>query len=193
MCRLGSTVARLKLKEIDGGLHKRWSMWLNSMQREEPYLALTCIGPAVKAAFPARGRYTGAAWLSSARVVRCWVKSRNERNPYVLLPPEREFGALRTDCLAQTSRKVGMTSSQYGPYGQGCTRTTMPGKKGSKTARWSKSPKTGPSSDCRLQLADMKLESLVMAHQLRRREYVPRPCTHRPSHHESRLYPKSPC
>ena len=25
--------------------------------------------------------YTGAAWLSSARVVRCWVKSRNERNP----------------------------------------------------------------------------------------------------------------
>jgi hypothetical protein len=30
--------------------------------------------------------YTGAAWLSSARVVRCWVKSRNERNPYDLLP-----------------------------------------------------------------------------------------------------------
>ena len=25
---------------------------------------------------------TGAAWLSSARVVRYWVKSRNERNPY---------------------------------------------------------------------------------------------------------------
>jgi hypothetical protein len=24
----------------------------------------------------------GAAWLSSARAVRCWVKSRNERNPY---------------------------------------------------------------------------------------------------------------
>ena len=29
--------------------------------------------------------YTGGAWLSSARVVRCWVKSRNERNPYLLL------------------------------------------------------------------------------------------------------------
>ena len=28
---------------------------------------------------------TGAAWLSSARVVRCWVKSRNERNPRPLL------------------------------------------------------------------------------------------------------------
>ena len=42
MHRLGSTVARLKLKGIDGGPHKRWSMWLNSMQREEPYLGLTC-------------------------------------------------------------------------------------------------------------------------------------------------------
>jgi hypothetical protein len=84
-----------------------------------------------------------------------------------------------------------MTSSQDGPYGQGCTRTTMPDTKGSKTARWSKSQKIGPSSDCSLQLDYMKPESLVMAHQLRRREYVPRPCTHRPSHHESRSYPKS--
>ncbi len=33
---------KLKLKEIDGGPHKRRSMWLNSMQREEPYLDLTC-------------------------------------------------------------------------------------------------------------------------------------------------------
>jgi hypothetical protein len=33
------------------------------------------------------GCRTGAAWLSSARVVRCWVKSRNERNPYLLLLP----------------------------------------------------------------------------------------------------------
>ncbi len=39
--RLGSTAARLKLKGIDGGPHKRWSMWFNSMQREEPYQPLT--------------------------------------------------------------------------------------------------------------------------------------------------------
>jgi hypothetical protein len=31
---------------------------------------------------------TGAAWLSSARVVRCWVKSRNERNPCPMLPAD---------------------------------------------------------------------------------------------------------
>ena len=28
----------------------------------------------------------GAAWPSSVRAVRCWVKSRNERNPCPLLP-----------------------------------------------------------------------------------------------------------
>ena len=84
-----------------------------------------------------------------------------------------------------------MTSSQYGLYALGCTRATMGGTEGSKTARWSKSLKTGLSSDCSLQLDYMKPDSLVMAHQLRRREYVPGPCTHRPSHHESRLHPKS--
>src|SRR6187200_3256265 len=31
---------------------------------------------------------TGGAWLSSARVVRCWVKSRNERNPRFQLPAD---------------------------------------------------------------------------------------------------------
>ena len=39
--RLGSTVARPKLKGIDGGLHKRWSMWFNSIQRAKPYQPLT--------------------------------------------------------------------------------------------------------------------------------------------------------
>src|SRR5512140_2792330 len=85
--RLGSTVARLKLKGIDGGPHKRWSMWFNSMQREEPYLGLKSRRQAMKVVLPARGCCLGAAWLSSARVVRCWVKSRNERNPCPQLPP----------------------------------------------------------------------------------------------------------
>ena len=78
--------ARVKLKGIDGGPHKRWSMWFNSMIREEPYLGLTCRGKASRSARPAMGPCAGAAWLSSARAVRCWVKSRNERNPYRQLP-----------------------------------------------------------------------------------------------------------
>ena len=85
-----------------------------------------------------------------------------------------------------------MTSSQHGPYVQGYTRATMAGTKGSQPARGSESQKAGLSSDCRLQLACMKSESLVTADQLRCGEYVPGPCTHRPSRHESQWYPKSP-
>src|SRR6202000_2840547 len=82
---LGSTAARLKLKGIDGGPHKRRSMWINSMQREEPYLGLTCTGRRYRYRSPC-GLCAGGACLSSARVVRCWVKSRNERNPCLMLP-----------------------------------------------------------------------------------------------------------
>ena len=39
--RLGSTAARLKLKGIDGGPHKRWSMWINTSLTVEPYPGLT--------------------------------------------------------------------------------------------------------------------------------------------------------
>ena len=62
-------------------------------------------------------------------------------------------------------RKVGMTSSHHGPYGQGYTRTTMVGTEGCKTARWSQSQKPYPSPDCSLQLDCMKSESLVIADQ----------------------------
>src|SRR4030043_1899736 len=82
-------LARVKLKGIDGGPHKRWSMWFNSMIREEPYQGLAGAGQSGRTGFPARDLHTGAAWLSSARVVRCWVKSRNERNPPCLLPTGR--------------------------------------------------------------------------------------------------------
>ncbi len=54
-------------------------------------------------------------------------------------------------------RKVGMTSSPHGPYAQGCKRATMVGTEGCKTARWSESQKTGPSSDWGLQLAPMNV------------------------------------
>jgi hypothetical protein len=58
-----------------------------------------------------------------------------------------------------------MTSNHHALYILGYTRATMAGTTGSESASWSKSQKTGPSSDCRLQLACMKLESLVIAGQ----------------------------
>jgi hypothetical protein len=74
-----------------------------------------------------------------------------------------------------------MTSSPYGPYAWGYTRVTMAATTRSHFARRSKSLKSRPSSDRGLQIDRVKPESLVTADQLRRREYVPGPCTHRPS------------
>ena len=79
-----------------------------------------------------------------------------------------------------------MTSNQHGPYVRGYTRVTMAGTEGSDAARRSESPKAGLSSDRSLQPDSVKLDSLVIAHQPWRGEYVPGPCTHRPSSHESR-------
>ena len=45
---------------------------------------------------------TGGAWLSSARVVKCRVKSRNERNPCLLLL----FTVLKRDCRSTAEEGV---------------------------------------------------------------------------------------
>ena len=58
--RLGSTAARLKLKGIDGGPHKRRSVRFNSTQRAEPYQGLTC---------GCRPPETGAALEGAAQVL----------------------------------------------------------------------------------------------------------------------------
>ena len=78
-----------------------------------------------------------------------------------------------------------MTSNRHAPYGLGYKRAAMAGTKSCKPARGSESQKAGLSSDCSLQLDYMKLELLVIANQPCRGEYVPGPCTHRPSNHES--------
>ena len=87
-------------------------------------------------------------------------------------------------------RKVGMTSSHHAPYVQGYTRATLAHTKGSNTARWSESHKVRLGSDWRLKLASMKVELLVIADQQCCGEYVPGPCTHRPSSHGSWGYLK---
>ena len=58
-----------------------------------------------------------------------------------------------------------MTSSHHAPYDLGYTRATMGSTTRSEPARVSGSLKAVLSSDCRLQLACTKLESLVIADQ----------------------------
>ena len=83
-----------------------------------------------------------------------------------------------------------MTSSPHGPYVWGYTRATMVDTEGSQHASGSQSQKIYRSPDWSLQLDFVKSESLVIADQLCRGEYVPGPCTHRPSHHGSELLQK---
>ena len=62
-------------------------------------------------------------------------------------------------------RKVGTTSNHHARYVLGYTRATMACTAGCEAVRRSQSLKAGLSSDCRLQLAYMKPESLVIANQ----------------------------
>ncbi len=128
-------------------------------------------------------------WLSSARAVRCSVKSGNERNPCRQLPSSKVGDSGGT---ARVKREEGADDVKsvwllhLGP------QTCYNGRyKWASRPRAERTPKTCPSSDCSLQLGCMKSESLVKGHQLRSLEYVPGPCTHRPSHHGSRTAPKA--
>ena len=60
---------------------------------------------------------------------------------------------------------MGTTSNHHAPYDLGYTRTTMAVNRGKQYREVEQNPKNGPSSDCRLQLAYMKLELLVIADQ----------------------------
>ena len=106
---------------------------------------------------------TGGAWLSSARVVRCWVKSRNERNPRSMLPARNGGDSWET---------AGVNSEEGGDE----VKSSCPLRPGLQTCYngWYRGllfrekepiPKASLSSDRRLQLACVKLESLVMVYQ----------------------------
>ena len=58
-----------------------------------------------------------------------------------------------------------MTSNHHAPYALGYTRTTMAENRGKRNREVEQIPKLGPSSDCRLKLAYMKSELLVIADQ----------------------------
>ena len=131
-----------------------------------------------------RGRHGGAAWLSSARAVRCRLKCHNERNPHFQLPSgdagdSGETAVVRCeeggdDVKSARPLRPGLHTCYNGGYSRPRPGDGQP------------IPKTPLSSDWSLQPDSTKLDSLVIAHQPRRGEYVPGPCTHRPSSHESR-------
>ena len=116
--------------------------------------------------------------------MRCSVKSANERNPRCMLHVSYGTAGIKPEEGGDDVKSAwplcpGLHTCYNGRY------------KGQQDREVELILKTVLSSDWRLQFASMKPESLVIADQLRRGEYVLGPCTHRPSHHESWLCPKS--
>ncbi len=137
-------------------------MWFNSTTREEPYPGSNGRGHPTKVGFR-KDFCRGAAWLSSARVVRCWVKSRNERNPCLLLPSGQAGHSEET--AGDKPEEGGDDVKSAWPLCLG-PHTCYNGRyKPLQTREGELIGKAGLSSDCRLQLACMKLESLVIADQ----------------------------
>ena len=122
--------------------------------------------------------------MSSARAVRCRLKCHNERNPFPQLPSGHAGHSVDTATVRCEEGGDDVKSA----------RPLRPGLHTCYNGRDSEQPsgdreliyKPYPSSDRSLQLDSVKLDSLVIAHQPWRGEYVPGPCTHRPSSHESR-------
>ena len=83
-----------------------------------------------------------------------------------------------------------MTSSHHAPYGLGYTRTTMALNRGRRSREVEQTPKT--ESQFGLQAATRLHEAGIASNRRSAYcgEYVPGPCTHRPSHHESHSHPK---
>jgi len=86
---LGSTVARLKPKGLDGIPNKQWSMWFNAMIRAKSYQSLktqvfSALAPLDRILFLALNfkAKSGVAWLSTARAVRCRCFIKKWRLPF---------------------------------------------------------------------------------------------------------------
>ncbi len=134
------------------------------MQREEPYLVLTSTELFQRWIGAFGNCETGAAWLSSARVVKCWVKSRNERNPlsFVASGPAGNSKETASDKLEEGGDDV-KSSWPTRPGLHTCYNGIY--TKRSDLARASGPHKVCRSPDWSLQLDSMKSESLVIVDQ----------------------------
>ena len=117
----------------------------------------------------------GAAWLSSARAVRCRLKCHNERNPCRQLPTGNAGDSGET--AAARCEEGGDDVKSARPLRPGRHTCYNGGYRGEPRGDAERIPKARPSSDWSLQPDSMKLDSLVIAHQPWRGEYVPGPCT----------------
>ena len=116
--------------------------------------------------------------------MRCWVKSRNERNPYCQLPARN--GGNSGETAGDKSEEGGDDVKSSCPLCPGL-HTYYNGRK-QREAKERSGAKLKKRSQFRLQAETRLHEDGIASNRgsACRGEYVPGPCTHRPSHHESR-------
>jgi hypothetical protein len=133
---------------------------------------------------------TGAAWLSSARVVRCRVKSHNERNPCLQLPAGHAGDSGGTAGVKPEEGGDDVKSSW--PLCPGLHTCYNAANKGTPARKGEPIPKN--AAQFRSQAATRLREVGIASNRgsAHRGECVPEPCTHRPSSHEREGRPKSP-
>ena len=131
---------------------------------------------------------TGAAWLSSARVVRCWVKSRNERNPCPYLPASNVGNFKETagdkseeggdDVKSSWPLQAGLHACYNGKYKGLLSRETEPIPK-----NFSQSGLESATRLYEVGIASNRRSACCG-------EYVLGSCTHCPSSHGSKIFSK---
>ena len=114
-----------------------------------------------------------AAWLSSARAVRCRLKCHNERNPFRQLPSG--YAGDSGGTAVARCEEGGDDVKSARPLRPGPHTCYNGGYRGPPPGDRAPIPKSPLSSDRSLQPDSVKLDSLVIAHQPWRGEYVPGP------------------
>ena len=152
----------MKLKGIDGGPHKRWSMWFNSKQREEPYQVLTSFWPVLNRTFSSEQEWqvvhgcrqlvswdVGLSPATSATLIVSCHHSVGHSSETAGDKPEEGGDDVKSSCPL----RLGLQACYNGRYNkkQYCEVEQI--------------CKVGLSSDWSLQLDFMKLESLVIPNQ----------------------------
>ena len=95
--------------------------------------------------------------------MRCWVKSRNERNPHPQLPAD--YAGHSEETAGDKLEEGGDDVKSSWPLRAGLHTCYNGGDRGLRSCKGKLIPKNRLSLDCTLQLECMKSESLVIADQ----------------------------
>ena len=135
-----------------------------------------------------KGAGTGAAWLSSARVVRCMVKSYNERNPCPVLPLPQ--GKHSQETASVNGEEGGDDVKSSWPLCPGLHTYYNGRYRARQDRKVEQIAESRPQFGLRAETRPHEVGIASNRVSAGRGEYVPGSCTHRPSHHGSNLYRK---